>query len=81
MSAVVVAAAAIGGIATIFLPKYYEASTTLLPVESMTGVGGLGSLGNLGNLASLAGVKLREELYGRFLDRTRNIYFASDEIE
>ena len=33
------------------------------------------------DLASPAGVKLREELYGRFLDRTKNIYFATDEIE
>jgi len=58
LAAVVVVAATVGGIATTFLPKYYEASTTLLPVESMTGAGGLGSLGNLGNLASLAGVNL-----------------------
>ena len=33
------------------------------------------------DLASPAGVKLREELYGKFLDRAQNIYFASDEIE
>ena len=33
------------------------------------------------DLASPAGVKLREELYGKFLDRSKNIYFASDEIE
>ena len=33
------------------------------------------------DLASPAGVKLREELYGRFLERSKNIYFASDEIE
>lgn len=33
------------------------------------------------DLASPAGVQLREELYGRFLDRSKNIYFASDEIE
>jgi hypothetical protein len=33
------------------------------------------------DLASPAGVALREELYGRFLDRSRNIYFASDAIE
>ena len=33
------------------------------------------------DLASPAGVKLREELYGRFLDRTKNIYFSSDEIK
>ena len=33
------------------------------------------------DLASSAGVKLREELYGKFLDRSKNIYFASDEIE
>jgi hypothetical protein len=26
-------------------------------------------------------VQLREELYGKFLDRSKNIYFASDEIE
>ncbi len=32
------------------------------------------------DLASPAGVALREELYGRFLDRSKNIYFASDEI-
>ncbi len=33
------------------------------------------------DLATPAGVKLREELYGRFLDRSKNVYFASDEIE
>lgn len=33
------------------------------------------------DLASPEGVKLREELYGRFLDRSRNIYFATDVIE
>jgi hypothetical protein len=33
------------------------------------------------DLASPAGVKLREELYGQFLDRSKNIYFASDTIE
>jgi hypothetical protein len=33
------------------------------------------------DLASPAGVQLREELYGKFLDRSKNIYFASDEIE
>jgi REDY-like protein HapK len=33
------------------------------------------------DLASPAGVKLREELYGRYLDRSKNIYFASDTIE
>jgi hypothetical protein len=33
------------------------------------------------DLASPDGVALREELYGRFLDRSKNIYFASDEIE
>jgi hypothetical protein len=33
------------------------------------------------DLASPAGVKLREELYGRFLDRSKNVYFASDTIE
>jgi hypothetical protein len=33
------------------------------------------------DLASPAGVKLREELYGLFLDRSKNIYFASDTIE
>jgi len=33
------------------------------------------------DLASPEGVKLRDELYGRFLDRSKNIYFASDEIE
>lgn len=32
------------------------------------------------DLASPAGVALREELYGRFLDRSKNIYFVSDEI-
>jgi len=32
------------------------------------------------DLASPAGVALREELYGRFLDRSKNVYFASDEI-
>ena len=29
------------------------------------------------DLASPAGVALREELYGRFLDRSKNIYFAA----
>jgi REDY-like protein HapK len=33
------------------------------------------------DLTSPAGVALREELYGKFLDRSKNIYFASDEIE
>ncbi|WP_314948091.1 hypothetical protein ACFKHW_30550 [Bradyrhizobium lupini] len=33
------------------------------------------------DLASSAGVALREELYGKFLDRSKNIYFVSDEIE
>jgi REDY-like protein HapK len=33
------------------------------------------------DLASPEGVKLREELYGRFLDRSKNIYFAADTIE
>lgn len=33
------------------------------------------------DLASPEGVSLREELYGRFLDRSKNIYFASDAIE
>ncbi|KRR07953.1 hypothetical protein CQ12_25490 [Bradyrhizobium jicamae] len=33
------------------------------------------------DLASPAGVKLREELYGKFLDRSKNIYFVTDEIE
>ena len=33
------------------------------------------------DLASPEGVALRAELYGRFLDRTRNIYFAADPIE
>ena len=33
------------------------------------------------DLASPAGVALREELYGRFLDRSKNIYFATDAIE
>ena len=33
------------------------------------------------DLAAPAGVKLREELYGRFLDRSKNIYFATDAIE
>ena len=33
------------------------------------------------DLASPAGVQLREELYGRFLDRPKNIYFATDAID
>ena len=33
------------------------------------------------DLAGPAGVQLREELYGKFLDRSKNVYFASDEIE
>lgn len=33
------------------------------------------------DLASPEGVALREELYGRFLDRPKNIYFATDAIE
>lgn len=33
------------------------------------------------DLASPAGVKLREELYGKFLDRSKNVYFATDAIE
>ncbi|MBV8848533.1 MAG: hypothetical protein JOZ16_03005 [Methylobacteriaceae bacterium] len=32
------------------------------------------------DLASPEGVKLREELYGRFLERSKNVYFAADEI-
>ena len=33
------------------------------------------------DLASPEGVALREELYGRFLDRSKNIYFVTDAIE
>ena len=33
------------------------------------------------DLASPEGVALRGELYGRFLDRSRNIYFIADPIE
>jgi hypothetical protein len=33
------------------------------------------------DLASPEGVTLREELYGRFLDRAKNIYFATEAIE
>lgn len=33
------------------------------------------------DLASPAGVKLREELYGRYLDRSKNVYFATDVID
>jgi hypothetical protein len=33
------------------------------------------------DLASPEGVALRAELYGRFLDRARNIYFTADAIE
>jgi hypothetical protein len=33
------------------------------------------------DLASAAGTALREELYGQFLDRSKNIYFATDPIE
>ena len=33
------------------------------------------------DLASPEGEALRAELYGRFLDRSRNIYFAADAIE
>lgn len=33
------------------------------------------------DLASPAGIALREELYGRFLDRSKNVYFATDVIE
>ena len=33
------------------------------------------------DLASPAGVALREELYGRFLDRSKNIYFPAESIE
>ncbi len=33
------------------------------------------------DLASPDGVALREELYGRFLDRAKNIYFSTDAIE
>ncbi len=33
------------------------------------------------DLAAPEGVALREELYGRFLDRAKNIYFATDPIE
>jgi len=33
------------------------------------------------DLASPEGVALREELYGRFLDRAKNIYFTTDPIE
>lgn len=46
------------GVVTFALPRYYEARTTMLPVEPVPLSGGLGSLGNLGNLASLAGVTL-----------------------
>jgi hypothetical protein len=33
------------------------------------------------DLASPEGEALRAELYGRFLDRTKNIYFVADAIE
>jgi hypothetical protein len=33
------------------------------------------------DLASPAGVALRNELYGRFLDQSKNIYFAAEIIE
>jgi len=33
------------------------------------------------DLVSEAGLALRDELYGQFLDRSKNIYFVSDEIE
>lgn len=33
------------------------------------------------DLASPEGVALREELYGQFLDRSKNIYFVTDAIE
>jgi hypothetical protein len=33
------------------------------------------------DLASPAGIELRNELYGRFLDRSKNIYFATDPID
>jgi hypothetical protein len=33
------------------------------------------------DLASPAGVVLREELYGNFLDRSKNIYFATQTVE
>jgi hypothetical protein len=33
------------------------------------------------DLASSKGIALREELYCRFLDRARNIYFLTDPIE
>jgi hypothetical protein len=33
------------------------------------------------DLASPAGVKLIDELFGKFLDSSKNIYFVSDEIE
>lgn len=32
------------------------------------------------DLASPAGIALRDELYGRFLDRSKNIYFAATVI-
>jgi uncharacterized protein involved in exopolysaccharide biosynthesis len=57
LAVAIVVGAAVAGVATAFLPKYYESTTTLLPVESMDGTG-LGGMGNIGNLASLAGVNL-----------------------
>lgn len=33
------------------------------------------------DLASPAGVALRNELYGKFLDRSKNIYFVAETIE
>lgn len=33
------------------------------------------------DLASPAGVALRNELYGKFLDRSKNIYFVAEAIE
>ncbi len=33
------------------------------------------------DLAAPAGVALRQELYGQFLERSKNIYFATDPIE
>lgn len=33
------------------------------------------------DLASPAGVQMRKELYGQFLDRSKNIYFTTEKIE
>jgi uncharacterized protein involved in exopolysaccharide biosynthesis len=76
LSVAIVVGAAVAGVATAFLPKYYESTTTLLPVESMDGAG-LGGMGNIGNRER----RLMPELFpGKWNSTAGSWAVAGDEI-